>query len=397
MNPILIVWFKEMLDTLRDRRTLWAMILAPVLVMPLLIILPQWLVAEQRKTQETAVVKVAVAGGEHAPGLIGFLRASAAVEVIETGDPGGVVREGKASVGLSIPSGFDATLGQEQAAPVITLLADQSRITQSLPAARVEALLKTYAQSIVARRLAARGVDASLLTPFEVEAQNIASPQQMGGAFLGMLLPLFIVLWGLVGGMYTAIDVTAGEKERLTLEPLLTTPAGRTQIVLGKLLAVMTTSLGALLLAIGSMLAAFVLAPPRWGPNGPAVAFSISPQTALLVLLAVLPVALMFGALEMAVCIFARSFKEAQNYIVPLQFVVIIPATSIVFLPDVSLPLLTYAIPVFGVIVILRDLLLGAAGVAPFGVMLASSIVYAGLGVVLAVYQFRQENVLFRS
>jgi sodium transport system permease protein len=240
-------------------------------------------------------------------------------------------------------------------------------------------------------------VDVSLLTPFKVAEENLASEQQMGGSFLAMMLPMFIVLWGLVGGMYTAIDVTAGEKERLTLEPLLVSPTGRAQIVIGKLLAVITTALTALVLAIGSMLVAFVVVPPEWGPDGSAVALTISPQTALLLLLAALPVALMFGALEMAVCIFARSFKEAQNYIVPLQFVVLIPAIAVITMPDLALSTSTYAIPVFGAIVILRDLLLGTVGAMEFGIMLGSSALYAAVCIALAVYQFRQERVLFRT
>jgi sodium transport system permease protein len=127
------------------------------------------------------------------------------------------------------------------------------------------------------------------------------------------------------------------------------------------------------------------------------VNFSVAPQTVLLILLAAFPVTLMFGALEIAICIFARSFKEGQNYIVPLQFVVIIPAMAIMFLPDLALPAATYAVPIFGAVVILRDLLLDTARAPEFGIMLGSSVVYAALCVALAVYQFRQERVLFRT
>ncbi len=395
-HPILVVWFKELLDTLRDRRTLVAMIIAPMLLTPLLLVLPQKLLADQRRAQENAVVKVAVAGVEHAPALIESLRASRKVDVIEASNPEEVIRARRATIGLIIPEGFEASLAQGQI-PEVSLLSDQSKFTQSLQASRVEILVRAYSQTIVAQRLAARGVDVNALTPFKIDSQNIASAQQMGGAFLAMMLPMFIVLWGLVGGMYTAIDVTAGEKERLTLEPLLVSPTSRTQIVLGKLLAIISTSFVSLALSVFSMLVAFQIALPDFGTGAGTMSFTVAPQTILLILLAAFPITLMFGALEIAICLFARSFKEGQNYIVPLQFVVIIPAMAIMFLPDLALPAVTYTIPIFGAVVILRDLLLDTARATEFGIMLGSSVVYAALCVALAVYLFRQERVLFRT
>ncbi len=396
MNIVRVIWFKEMLDTLRDRRTLWAMILGPVLIMPAFVILPQKLLSRQMETQREAVIRVAVAGSQHAPELMEYLRSQGSFEFVDAADAASAVRDEQATVGVSIPAGFEAALAEERPATVV-VMADQSKITSSLHTSRVEAAIQAYSQATVARRLAARGVDVSLLRPFEVEWQNLASAEQMGGSFLAIMLPMFIMIWGVVGGMYTAIDVTAGEKERLTLEPLLVTPAGRVQVVLGKLLAVTTTSLSALVLSMASMLIAFVLAPPEFGVPGSEVAYSVPLGTALLMLLATVPIALMFGGLEMAVCIFARSFKEAQNYIVPLQFVVILPAMAVMFAPDLAPPVLAFAIPIFGPVMVLRDLLVGSAGALEFGVMLAASVLYAGLGIALAVMIFRQEKVLFRT
>jgi len=395
-HPVLVIWFKELLDTLRDRRTLVAMIIAPMLLTPLLVVLPQKLLADQRQAQENAVVKVAVAGAEHAPALIESLRASRKVEIIEASNPEEAIRARRATIGLIVPEGFEASLAQGRS-PEVAILSDQSKFTQNLQAARVEILVRAYAQTIVAQRLAARGVDVGVLTPFKIDSQNIASAQQMGGAFLAMMLPMFIVLWGLVGGMYTAIDVTAGEKERLTLEPLLVSPTSRTQIVLGKLLAIISTSFISLVLSVLSMLVAFQIALPDFGTGAGTMSFTVAPQTVLLILLAAFPITLMFGALEIAICLFARSFKEGQNYIVPLQFVVIIPAMAIMFLPDLALPAVTYTVPIFGAVVILRDLLLDTARATEFGIMLGSSVVYAALCVALAVYLFRQERVLFRT
>jgi sodium transport system permease protein len=144
------------------------------------------------------------------------------------------------------------------------------------------------------------------------------------------------------------------------------------------------------------MLVAFALVPLGDGEGG-ALRLQVDPQTALFLVLAALPVVLMFSALEMAVCILARSFKEAQNYVVPLQFVVLIPAIAVMVMPDLAPPLAGYAIPIFSTLVVLRDLFLGRVDPAAFGVMSASALVYAGLAVLLALRQFGRERVLFRT
>ena len=270
-------------------------------------------------------------------------------------------------------------------------------MTSGSQVSRVELVLQSYAQAIVTERLAARGVDVDLLTPIEIRGENVATPQQMGGSFIGMMLPMFIVLWALIGGMYTAIDVTAGEKERLTMEPLLMTPVGRAQVVLGKLLAVMSTSLVALILAVSSMLIAFQVSMPTMGAGEADMTFNVSLQTAALILLASLPVVLMFGSLEIAVCLLARSFKEAQNYIVPMQFVVMLPAIAVMMLPDLAPSPVAFTIPIFNTIVVLRDLLVGTWELSTFGIMLASSLVYAAVGIGFAIWQFGREKVLFRT
>jgi sodium transport system permease protein len=389
-----VIWFKELLDTLRDRRTLWAMILGPVLIMPIFVLLPQKLIRSQIETQGREAVRLAVRGAENAPGLIAHLQASGEVQVIETNDPAQAVRDEQAAVGLILPPGFEAALQEERTAEV-QVLADESELTGGVQSGRIYELLAEYGQSVVEQRLASRGLDPEIVVPFSTESVNVATPREMGGAFLGMMLPMFIVLWALVGGMYTAIDVTAGEKERLTLEPLLTAPVGRAQLVLGKLLAIMTTSLVALALSITSMLVAFALVPLGNG-EGEALAMQVDFQTVVLLILAALPVVLMFSALEMAVCILARSFKEAQNYIVPLQFVVLIPAIGVMVLPDLAPPLAGYAIPIFSTLVVLRDLFLGKFDAAAFAVMTGSALVYAALAVLLALRQFGRERVLFR-
>jgi sodium transport system permease protein len=364
-----------------------------VLIMPIFVILPQRLIRGQIETQQQEAIRVAVADSGQASGLLRYLEESGEVRLVQVADPAEAVREEEAAVGLILADDFEAAIRQERPAQV-QVLADDSELTGGVQAGRLRELLASYSQAVIEERLAARGLDPEVVVPFEIESVNVATQQEMSGAFLGMMLPMFIVLWSLVGGMYTAIDVTAGEKERLTLEPLLTTPVGRAQLVLGKLLAVVTTSAVALALSVASMLVAFALVP--MGEADLAIRVQVEPVTAALLVLAALPIVLMFSALEMAVCILARSFKEAQNYVVPLQFVVLIPAIAVMVLPDLSPPLAGYAIPIFSTLVVLRDLFVGRAEAAPFLLMAGSALVYAVLAVLLAMRQFGRERVLFR-
>jgi sodium transport system permease protein len=342
--------------------------------------------------QQASVIRVAVAGAENAPSLVDALQTSGEVELLQTDDPATLIRDDSADVGLVFPPGFESDLAERRTTGV-RLVADESELL-SVRTERLRSLLGDYAQTVVTARLEAEGVDPSLLMPFAIEDVNIASPRQMSGAFLGMMLPMFIVLWSLVGGMYTAIDVTAGEKERLTLEPLLTAPVGRAQVVLGKLLAVVTTSLVALVLAVGSMLVAFTVAPPVSGEVG--ASMGVEPGTAVLLLLATLPVVILFSALEMTVCLAARSFKEAQNYITPLQFIVLLPAVVVMVSPDLAPSLPAFAVPVFSTLVVLKDVFLGRVDAQGFAVMTLSSLIYAGAAIGLAIWQFGREKVLFR-
>ena len=397
MQTIITIFFKEILDTLRDRRTLYAMIVAPLVLMPLFTILPQYFMASQMKKQEEERIRLVVAGREYAPDLVAYLEGTGQVEIVEPPtDLEEALQEGEILAALAIPADFEKAIAAEQ--PVtVTISSDESKMF-NVAANRMQMLIQTYAQQLVAQRLAARGLDPSMLTAIQVKSENVASEEQMGGSFMAMLLPMFIALWAVVGGMYTAIDVTAGEKERGTLEALLVTPASRLQIVLGKLLAVITTSLSAVILSVSSMYFSFRFFPVETlAREGEKVAFSLPPQTILLIVLVALPLVVMINSLEIAICIFARSFKEAQNYIMPLQFAVLIPSVPLMMVPDLAMPFAAYATPIIGAILSFRDLLRGAASGAALGLTVASSVVYAAICLSLAVRIFRREGVLFRA
>lgn len=395
LRRILTIWGKELVDTLRDRRTLAMMILVPVLMMPVFTLLPQFMVRGQVKEQESGALVVHVQGAAHGPELIAHLR-QGGIEVVEaTGDPVTSIRGKSASLVLVIPPEFQAQLQAEKPAQV-TLMTDESNFASGVGAGRVRELIGSFSTKLAGERLKSRGLDPALLTPVMVAHQNVATEQQMGGTFLGMFVPLFLVLFAFLGGMYTAIDVTAGEKERGTLEPLLVAPASRTELVIGKLLAVFVTSFGAVILSLASTYLAFQVVPSDL--FGTEMSFALPLDKIIWLIVAALPLTLFLNAVEMAICIYARSFKEAQNYITPLQLMLMIPAFVIGFLPGFKSQGWYYIVPALGQMAIFRDILSGdPLNHTHLALTLISASVAAVVAAAVAVNTFKREHVLFRT
>jgi sodium transport system permease protein len=398
MREITVIWLKEIRDTIRDRRTLAAMIIAPLVLMPILTILPQTALSNQMEKQEEAKVELAVVGEAYGPELVQYLETSGEFLLVEPPeDLEEALQDGDLKVALTIPPGFSAAIAAEE--PVsVTVSTDQTTMMSGQAASRVRSMIESFNRQVVAQRMAARGIDVQLLQPIVVETENLASEEQMGGAWLAMLLPMFIAVWAVAGGMYTAIDVTAGEKERGTLEALLAAPASRLQIVLGKLLAVATTSGTAVLLSVLSM----YLSLRYFGGSalmiGSQAEFSLPPAAIVSLLVVALPMIVMISSLEMAISTYARNFKQAQNYIMPLQLAVMLPAVFVVLGTEIwDMPPGAHAIPVVGALLSFQGILAGRPDAAGIALSVGSSLLYAAICVAAAIFVFTREAVLFRG
>lgn len=395
LRRTLTVWTKELRDTLRDRRTLAVMVLAPVLLMPVFMLVPQALLGRQMRQGQAPTFAIAVHGAAHGPQLVSFMeQAGATIEEV-TGDPAAIVRDDSSKVVLVIPPDLEARMAAEQ--PVeLRIVGDNTNLGASGVAERVLGLVLSFGQQVAAERLAARGLDATIIRPLEVQRENVATEQQMGGSFLGMFVPLYVILFAFLGGMYAAIDTTAGEKERGTLEPLLTAPIRRGELVTGKVLAVFVTSFGATVLSLLSTYLTFRFAPGD--PFARGMSFVLSIQQVLWLMAVALPLTLLLSGLEMVICIFARSFKEAQNYVTPLQLLLMLPALAVGFISGLQVPAATYALPAVGQVLVCRDILSGnPLNGAHLALSLGSASAYALLAIAVAVRTFRSEGALFRT
>jgi len=253
-----------------------------------------------------------------------------------------------------------------------------------------------------AGRLQANRLPAELLKPFQVKRQNVAPPEKEAGAVLGGIIAYMLIFMCLNGAMHPAIDLTAGEKERGTMETILSSPVSRTHLVLGKFLLVLTASLmTAMLLMVSIGVSSAVLQKSRvlnqMAEEGePAPHFALGPKAIVSVVIMAVPLAVLFSAGLITIALFAKSNKEAQSYISPLMFLVLIPAVA-AMLPGVDLTPKLAIVPLLNVSLLCKELVTGEYHWNYIVLIFASTCVYAAGALYLAVKMFQRESVLFRS
>jgi sodium transport system permease protein len=272
----------------------------------------------------------------------------------------------------------------------------------------VERFFRTLREKTVEGRLADRGLAPDLIKPFEVRRQNVAPPEKVGGNIIGGLIPYIIIILCFTGAMYPAIDLTAGEKERGTMETLLCSPVNRVNIVLGKFLMVMTASVATIALTLVSTATSIIIggtmllggggAAKAGGARAAAGGFIpvIDPAGILGVFLMIAPVAMFFAALLLTIALFAKSYKEAQSYISPMIIVVIMPA-MMGMLPGVELTAKTALVPILNLSLVCKEMLSGVWHWPYIALIFVSTCVYAAAAVALCVRMFNREDVMFRA
>lgn len=314
---------KEWIDALRDRRTLAVVLVSSVLMGPLVLVLLSALVAQLESRAEKR--EVYVQGIEHAPTLVNFLERQTQVVKPAPADFEAQLRSG--SFGdpvIVVEPGFEAELARGEQ-PRITLVADSANQRASAAQGRVQRLLEGFNRERGVLALALRGVSPALLAPVELNPRDLASTQAQATRLTG-LLPFFVMMAVLYGALNAALDTTAGERERGSLEPLLVNPAAPLDIVLGKWGAVAGVAMLVALLSCLSFLPAQYLLPS----DTLAALFQFGGREAALFLAVLLPFAAAMSALLMAVAIRCRTVKEAQaNAAVVVLVVSLLPLVTL--------------------------------------------------------------------
>ena len=396
-----IVYRKELVDSLRDQRTLVSMIAVPLLLMPLLTIGLLVVMIRQVGEASVEVPKVMILGGEDSPKLRAKLEKLDGVEIVpQKPDYAEEISNKQIRAAVEIPPGFDAKLAAGEPLNV-KIYMYQGELKSGFGAGRLEKFFRDLRDRVIRERLEARNLPETLVRPFEIKQQNVASPEKVGGALIGGLVPYFIILLCLTGAMYPAMDLTAGEKERGTIETILCSPVSRTHLVLGKFLMVLTASVGTGVLSVISMIVSFgmgkkLLQGVAGGAADAILQVSLTPKALISVFTMVLPVSVLFSAALLAIALFAKSYKEAQSYISPLMIVVVLPAVAAV-LPGVEMNNALALVPVLNTSLISKEIMTGTYHWKYIVLIFASSCLYAAGAIAIAVKLFQREDVLFRT
>ncbi len=386
------IFLKEIRDVLRDRRTLMVMIVLPILLYPVVMILMSQIATTQIKKLETMPAKVAILGVTHSQKVVDQIVTIPALSLVSVDDPFLSVEVGEIQMVIDIPEGFDDTLNVSRTAG-LTLYYDRANDHSDAVYRKVRDVLDSLETSLARERLLDREIDPEIVHPIEIESVNIASDTKMAAYAFGGIIALMLMLMALLGAFYPAIDLTAGEKERGTMETLLVSPASRLEIVFGKFLTVIVISIITAflnLLSLGFTIG-YIL---HMIAGETSLQLSISPVKLLIIFLLLLPLGVLFGSLCLAIASFSRSFKEGQNLLTPVQLLAVFLG-SVVMIPGVEMTPAIAIIPVTNVVLLMKEILLGQAELPMAILVFVSIVVAAWIGVRWAVNQFQREDILF--
>jgi sodium transport system permease protein len=354
MKASLVVFLKEVRENLRERRTVLNALLMGPLIGPLMFMVLVNVTVSRQLTQAEAPLAVPVIGAGHAPNLIEALRQQGLEPQPPVADPIATVRNRDATAVLRIPGNFGDAWGKGDPAQV-ELYYDSSQRDADQAIRRLRAMIESYSRRTGAMRLVARGLSPAVASPVLIDARDQSTPRSRAGRVFS-ILPYFFVMTIFIGGMYLAIDLTAGERERQSMEPLFTNPVAPWRILLGKIGAICLFSLCSLVICA----AAFAVVGRLIPTEKLGIALDLGPAFVLEVLVLMLPLVLLVAALQTLVAAFSKSFREAQTYLSVLMLVPVLLSVLLTVLP-VKTAEWMYAVPLLGQQVGITELLVGGS------------------------------------
>ncbi|MGB5292172.1 MAG: ABC transporter permease [Lysobacterales bacterium] len=391
MSGLGTVYKKEVRENLRDRRSLFNSVLLGPILFPILFIGLAYFASSKQQESVEKILEVPVVGSQHAPNLVNFLEQQGVVIQAAPLDPEASVRSQEVQVIIRIPELFAEQWTTGEPA-VIELIADPSRRESNIPMQRVRGLLNAYSAQIGQLRLQLRGVSPTIRSPIMVKDVDLSTPQSRGMLVM-IMLPYVLMITAFTGGMHLAIDSTAGEKERKSLEPLLINPVPRWQIMLGKMCATATYAFASLFLTLLAFRFAFPLLPT--GAIG--VDLNLSAVAIGGILLAVGPVVILAAAMLTTLAALAKSLREAQSYMGLVFMIPMIP--SLIFMVNpMKAETWMMAIPMFSQNLLIGEFVRGESVSALWlGMSMGSTLLIGIAFAAVAATLFNRPRIVFSN
>lgn len=383
------IWRRHARELVKDRRTLFALLFIPALVVILFSVQREELSGELAEQGSTSH-KVVIQGAPNAPEFASYLRAHR-LTLTQVPDAQAAVRDKKAPAGIVIPRGFDSALAAGRQPRVVLISGERSLRAQFAQAALASAV-QGYGRAVLVERLKTAGLPASAADPIAIEPRDVTTARQRAGSLLGEVLPFMLLgqVVGLMSGI--ASDVTVGEKERRTVESMLASPLTRREIATGKWL--ITASVG--LLAGAVTLTATILA-LRFTSSGDGGGLQLPLAGLGVAAIGVVAIVLVLSSLQLAVGFFARTTQQAGVFLTPLVLIAFVPLFFFQTRSGSSVGALLYAMPALGPSLLIKFGVQETAHALAVPIVIVTSLLYAGLGLTIADRLFHSERALLRA
>lgn len=385
----MIVLKKELKDTFRDKKTIFSSIIIPILIFPIMALALGFSTSEMISDGQKPIDIALISNGETK--LETYFKKTGQINIINTEDPDKALENLDIKAIVKVEKGFDdkiesGTMGN------VEIIYDQSSSKSDMATSRLSSIVENYSQDITNQRLKAIGVDLKALQAVSIKSTSVSKDGGMGLMIFSMIFPMLITIYSAISGIATATDLGAGEKERQTLEPLLTTKASRLSILGGKYIAVF---IAGVIGTVASLIGFFIASVMNPGFLGTGVAL---PLNAILTIgLFCIGLNLIFSGLEITISFYARNFKEAQTYLAPLSIILLIPAYATMYLDGKAVPEAYFHIPIVNTIAIIKEALVQIIDPIHILIVLGWTLVYIFASLFLTVNMFKKESVIFRA
>jgi len=385
------VFKKEVMENLRDKRTVMSSLVMGAVLGPLFMVGMINMTAKITKGKAEEQLELPVINMEGAQNLEKHLL-SQGVKIISLGDksPEQAIKDKDHEVILEIDEGYSEAISQGQTAKVMLYYDGSAKGTSNISVTKARSMINAYSSSIGAMRLQLRGVPPSMMKVVSIENHDQASVQSKGAQMM-LFLPYFLILILFSGSMYLAIDTTAGEKERKSLEPLFLNPVSRTDILSGKLAA--TISFGLITLVVTVIV--FKLTLPFYPMKKLGINLDLGMYKLLVMFLVLMPLAVVAGSIQTIIASFSKSFKEAQTYVGMLIIIPMIPSLVLMFL-SVKEKLWMMTVPILSQNLIINQIIRGEdPGIFAVLITIFSTLFFGLVLAWIAVRLYNKESMLF--
>lgn len=397
------VYIKELIELLRDKKTLFFIIALPMVIFPVIFGLIGTLGTKAAIEEHEKVVRYVLINKDVAPDFANSIFyhndfKEVAIELQSEEDILAAIKADELDLVIELNKNFKSHFSNLETSTWKIYYNGANFIGGTR--FKVEEIMKSYSLSLQKQLFVDMGFDEERFdvfsNPIELDEIDTADDRESFGQQLGGFIPYILIPLCLTGAMYPAIDLGAGEKERGTIETLLLTPVSRFSLVLGKFLCISTTAILTALITIFSMVFwSFIVGQVFAVGEVSKILASVGWRDYGLIILLLLPVSAIFSATLLAISIYASSYKEAQNYMGPLSIFVIFPVI-VAMTPGIKLNSTWALVPISNVSLAIKELLKGTIDYSYLVPIFASTGVFALISILFCVYWFNKESVLFR-